>query len=72
MVALLDKTQMLKDLAVTYGISLSQLGRHKRKHLLVAPLTEVEQIELWLSRAEQLWHLAGANNDVRGLATALQ
>jgi len=75
--ALLAKSATLKDLAAVYGISVFSLSRHKARHLLASPspdspLTTKEEIRVWLNRAEELWNLAGANGDLRGLATALQ
>jgi hypothetical protein len=75
--ALLVKSGTLKDLAAVYGVSAFSLSRHKANHLLASPspdtpLTTEEEIRVWLSRAEELWNLAGANGDLRGLATALQ
>jgi hypothetical protein len=52
------------------GVNASQVSRHKRKCL--APMSESDQVQLWLGRAEELWHLAGANGDVRGMASAVQ
>src|SRR5260370_20362218 len=59
-----------KTIAATAGLTPGQISRHKRRCL--APLSEADQVQLWLSRAEELWNLAGVNGDLRGQATALQ
>jgi hypothetical protein len=73
--AILTGSRTLKDIAQEFTVDPSCLSRHRRLHLAPpeppAPITVEEEIRVWMARSEDLWNLAAANADVRGLAQAL-
>ncbi len=58
-----------KTVAETVGLSAGQISRHKRHAF--APMSEAQELELWSSRADQLYLQAGVNGQVREQCQAL-
>jgi hypothetical protein len=60
-----------KAIAERAGLSPSVISRHRRICLQPEVLSEAEQVELWLSRADQMFLQAGINGQVREQCQAL-
>lgn len=60
-----------KAIATTVGLNATQVSRHRRICLQPEVLTESDQVQLWLCRADEMFLQAGVNGQVREQCQAL-
>ena len=61
-----------KAIAVSTGLNVSAVSRHRRVCLQPVILSDADQLKLLMGRSEELWLMSAGSGDVRAMAQSIQ